>query len=78
MIATAVQDCKIFIGRELGHHWPKLQFVFDVVLTNKDRTQSLSEFAVVPPAKWSQVQVMCGEEETDHRFCSLKNPTKSQ
>lgn len=71
-----MKECKIFISRELGHHWPELQLVSDVGLTNKGRAQSLREFAAIPPAERSRVQVVFVEEETEHGLCSLKTPQR--
>ena len=73
-----MKECKILISRELGHHWPELQLVSDVRLINKGRAQSLKEFAAIPPAELSQVQVVFVEEATEHGLCSQKNPTKAQ
>ena len=74
-----MKEYKIFISRELGHHWPELQLVSDMRLINKGRAQSLNEFAPIPPAELSRVQVVFVEEETnEHGLCSLKTPTKVQ
>ena len=73
-----MKECKIFISNELGHQWPELQFVSDVRLINKGCAQGLNEFAAIPPAEMSRVQVVFVEEETEHGLCSLKNPTKAQ
>ncbi|GBN12611.1 hypothetical protein AVEN_12500-1 [Araneus ventricosus] len=56
IIGTPVKKCKIFISRDLDHHWPKLQLVSEVGLTNKGCGQSLREFAVILPAELSRVQ----------------------
>lgn len=56
-MGTPVKKCKIFISRDLVHHWPELQLVSDEGFTNKVLAQSLRELTDIPPAKRFLVHV---------------------
>lgn len=57
-MGTPEKKLNFLISKGLGHLWPELQLVFNVGLTNKGLDRSSSEFAPIPRAGPSRVQIV--------------------